>query len=67
MIDGDPSGIVSSVLQSTKPIKENLKNIASLSIHVVIQVREYPTHFAPSHSSSSSSSGFGVFKREEGL
>ena len=45
VVDGNSSGIVASVLETTKAIEENLKNVPSFSVHVVIQIRKYPTHF----------------------
>lgn len=43
-INRDSSRIIASILQSAKSIEENLKNVTSLSVHSVIQVRKYPTH-----------------------
>lgn len=45
IVDCDACGIVSAVLQSPQAIEENLQDVLSLSVEVVIQIRKYSTHF----------------------
>lgn len=43
-INGDPGGIVASVLQTAEAIEQDLENEAPISVDIVIQIRENPTH-----------------------
>ena len=43
-VDGDSRGVVASVFETSETIEKDFDYVPSLSIHVVIQVREYPTH-----------------------
>lgn len=43
-INGDPSGIVASVLQTAEAIEQDLENEAPISVDIVIQIGENPTH-----------------------
>lgn len=52
IVDCDACGIVSAVLQSPQAIEENLQDVLSLSVEVVIQIRKYSTHFLFSSSLS---------------
>lgn len=52
IVDRDACGIVSTVLQSAEAIEENLQDVSSVSVHVVIQIRKYSTHFLFSSSLS---------------
>lgn len=44
MINGDPSWIISSIFKTPKSVEKKLEDKSPLPVHVVIQIRKYPTH-----------------------
>ena len=47
-VNRDSRGIVSAVLQTPQTIEQNLQYVSPLPVHLVIQIRKYPTHFLSS-------------------
>lgn len=43
-INGNPGGIIASVLQPPQAVEEDLKDEASVTRDVVVEVSEDPTH-----------------------
>jgi hypothetical protein len=43
-VDGNPSGIIPTILQPPQPIEKNFQNVAPLSGYMAVYVGKNPTH-----------------------
>ena len=44
-VDGDSGGVVAPVLEPPQAIEKDFEDVPPLSVNVVIQIREYATHY----------------------